>query len=111
MVIRTGYLTSKGGLVRSILYPAPVDFKFEQDSYKFIGFLALVATAGFLYTVIELVIEGESTVAEIALDALDLITIVVPPALPAAMTIGSIYALRRLKVHRALIYCYLFIYW
>ena len=34
---------------------------------------------------------------EIALDALDLITIVVPPALPAAMTIGSVYAQRRLE--------------
>ena len=41
-------------------------------------------------------LEG-STIVDIALDALDLITIVVPPALPAAMTIGSIYAQKRLR--------------
>ena len=41
--------------------------------------------------------EGESTYSDIALDAFDLITIVVPPALPAAMTIGSIYAQKRLQ--------------
>jgi magnesium-transporting ATPase (P-type) len=35
--------------------------------------------------------------SEIFLDSLDLITIVVPPALPAAMTIGSVYAQRRLQ--------------
>ena len=36
-----GFSTFKGKLVRSILYPLPVDFKFEQDSYKFVGFLTL----------------------------------------------------------------------
>lgn len=29
--------------------------------------------------------------------ALDVITIAVPPALPAAMTVGKVYALNRLK--------------
>ncbi len=33
-----------------------------------------------------------SSARDIFLDAADLITIVVPPALPAAMTIGSLYA-------------------
>ena len=40
---------------------------------------------------------------EIFLDAADLITIVIPPALPAAITIGSLYAENRLK--RKGIYC------
>ena len=43
IVIRTGFTTTKGNLVRSIMYPAPVDFKFEEDSYKFVGFLTLIA--------------------------------------------------------------------
>ena len=37
------------------------------------------------------------------LRALDIITIVVPPALPAAMTVGTVYAQNRLKV--ANIFC------
>lgn len=34
---------------------------------------------------------------EIILRTLDIITIVVPPALPAAMTIGTVYSQNRLK--------------
>lgn len=52
VVVRTGFSTSKGSLVRSILYPPPVDFKFEQDSYKFVQLLAAIASIGFVYTVI-----------------------------------------------------------
>lgn len=36
----------------------------------------------------------------IAKRALDLITVVVPPALPAAMSVGLVYSLRRLKARR-----------
>lgn len=55
VVIRTGFQTTKGNLVRSIMYPAPVDFEFEEDSYRFIGFLTAIAGAGFIYTCIRLV--------------------------------------------------------
>lgn len=41
--------------------------------------------------------------SHIAMEALDLITVVVPPALPAAMTIGAVHALIRLK--RMNIFC------
>ena len=52
IVINTGNITAKGGLIRSILYPPPVDYKFEQDSYKFIEFLGLIALIGFIYTLV-----------------------------------------------------------
>ena len=52
VVIRTGFYTTKGNLVRSILYPPPADFKFDQDSYKFIWILAAIGISGFLYTVV-----------------------------------------------------------
>lgn len=87
MVIRTGFDTAKGRLVRSILYPPPVDFKFEQDSYKFIGILACIAGIGIAYTVFTKLMRGVPT-SQILLSALDLITILVPPALPAAMSVG-----------------------
>lgn len=51
-VINTGNITAKGELIRSILYPPPVDYKFEQDSYKFIQFLAIIACVGFIYTLV-----------------------------------------------------------
>jgi len=42
--------------VRSILYPPPVDFRFEKDSYKFVAFLSVIAAIGFLYTLVTKVI-------------------------------------------------------
>ena len=36
LVVRTGYATAKGELVRSILFPKPVDMKFYTDSMKFV---------------------------------------------------------------------------
>lgn len=39
------------------------------------------------------------TVFDILVKSLDLFTIVIPPALPAAMTVGRLYALRRLQKH------------
>ncbi|XP_011495006.1 PREDICTED: probable cation-transporting ATPase 13A3 [Ceratosolen solmsi marchali] len=102
VVIRTGFNTSKGGLVRSIMYPPPVDFKFEQDSYKFVELLACIASIGVIYTIITKALRGVPS-SHIALEALDLITIVVPPALPAAMTVGRLVAQNRLEKHK--IYC------
>ncbi|KAH8418163.1 hypothetical protein KR009_007113 [Drosophila setifemur] len=95
-VVNTGNITAKGELIRSILYPPPVDYKFEQDSYKFIQFLAIIACVGFIYTLVTKVLRGTDPV-KIAVESLDLITIVVPPALPAAMTVGRFYAQKRLK--------------
>ncbi|KAG5864745.1 hypothetical protein JTB14_000355 [Gonioctena quinquepunctata] len=102
VVIRTGYLTAKGELVRSILYPPPADFKFETDSYKFIGILALIALFGVVYTFV-LKWTRKINTLDILIKSLDLVTIAVPPALPAAMTVGKLYALNRLK--NKLIFC------
>ncbi|KYN32967.1 putative cation-transporting ATPase 13A3 [Trachymyrmex septentrionalis] len=102
VVIRTGFNTSKGDLVRSIMYPPPVDFKFEQDSYKFVILLACIASIGVIYTIVTKVTKGVDS-SHTALEALDLITIVVPPALPAAMTVGRLVAQRRLEKNK--IYC------
>lgn len=82
MVIRTGYLTSKGELVRSILFPKPVDFQFNRHIYRFIQCLAIVALCGFTYTVILKFHRGVA-LRKIFLKAIDLVTIIIPPALPA----------------------------
>ncbi|XP_067879684.1 polyamine-transporting ATPase 13A3-like [Heterodontus francisci] len=102
VVIRTGFLTTKGQLVRSILFPKPVDFKLFRDARRFVICLVMAAILGFVYTIIISSIRGEP-IPEILLKAFDVITIVVPPALPAAVTVGVVYAQRRLK--RRGIYC------
>jgi len=49
VVIRTGYATEKGRLIRSILYPKDVSFKFYSDAIKFTFFLAFLAAIGMTY--------------------------------------------------------------
>ncbi|XP_028654053.1 polyamine-transporting ATPase 13A3-like isoform X1 [Erpetoichthys calabaricus] len=96
VVIRTGFNTTKGQLVNSILFPKPTDFRLYRDAIRFLLCLVGVAGIGMLYSIINSVQHGE-LVSEIILDALDIVTIAVPPALPAAMTAGIVYAQNRLK--------------
>ncbi|XP_020772878.2 LOW QUALITY PROTEIN: polyamine-transporting ATPase 13A3-like [Boleophthalmus pectinirostris] len=102
VVVRTGFSTEKGQLVRSILYPKPTDFKLYRDAYLFLLCLVGVAAIGFIYTVALSVINNVPP-RLIVIKSLDIITITVPPALPAAMTAGIVYAQRRLK--RVGIFC------
>uniref|UniRef100_A0A4W6DSV2 Polyamine-transporting ATPase 13A3 n=1 Tax=Lates calcarifer TaxID=8187 RepID=A0A4W6DSV2_LATCA len=92
VVVRTGFSTAKGQLVRSILYPKPTDFKLYRDAYLFLLCLVAVAGIGFVYSIVLSIMNNT-----IIIESLDIITITVPPALPAAMTAGIVYAQRRLK--------------
>ncbi|XP_021926839.1 probable cation-transporting ATPase 13A3 isoform X2 [Zootermopsis nevadensis] len=97
VVVRTGFSTVKGELVRSILFPKPMSgFKFYQDSIRFILFLFLIAALGMAYC-IHLYVKRHASIETILLRTLDIMTIVVPPALPAAMTAGTVYSQSRLK--------------
>uniref|UniRef100_A0A8D3DI75 P-type ATPase A domain-containing protein n=1 Tax=Scophthalmus maximus TaxID=52904 RepID=A0A8D3DI75_SCOMX len=96
VVVRTGFSTAKGQLVRSILYPKPTDFKLYRDAYLFLLCLVAVAGIGFIYSIV-LSIMNKVPAKTIIIESLDIITITVPPALPAAMTAGIVYAQRRLK--------------
>ncbi|XP_065323133.1 uncharacterized protein LOC135930280 [Gordionus sp. m RMFG-2023] len=96
IVIRTGYQTVKGNIIKSIKYSSPNEFHFDQDCYKFIVFLFFVAFVGFVYTII-LKLKANVEPIKIILRAFDIITIVVPPTLPAAMAVGIIYANKRLE--------------
>lgn len=96
------------------MYPPPADFRFERDSYKFVAFLAGLASIGFTYNVtrkvtfktsrtvsltkqLSLKIMMGETGLQVILHSFDVITVCVPPALPAAMAAGIIMAQRRLK--------------
>ncbi|RKF63313.1 putative cation-transporting ATPase [Erysiphe neolycopersici] len=96
MVVRTGFSTTKGALVRSMLFPKPSGFKFYRDSFRYILVMAGIAMIGSIASLINfmhLQLEWHLIIVR----ALDLITIVVPPALPATLNIGINFALSRLK--------------
>ncbi|XP_041270341.1 probable cation-transporting ATPase 13A4 [Onychostruthus taczanowskii] len=96
VVLQTGFNTAKGDLVRSILYPKPMNFKLYRDALRFLMCLIAFAAIGMIYTVCVFALNGEET-GEVVKKALDVITIAVPPALPAALTTGIIYTQQRLK--------------
>ncbi|XP_053168566.1 probable cation-transporting ATPase 13A4 isoform X2 [Hemicordylus capensis] len=96
VVLRTGFNTAKGDLVRSILYPKPMNFRLYRDAIRFLMCLIGVAAVGMVYAVCVFTLSGEKA-GEVVKKALDVITIAVPPALPAALTTGIIYTQRRLK--------------
>lgn len=96
LVVRTGFNTTKGSLVRSMLFPKPSGFKFYRDSFRYISVMGIIALVGFAASFINFIrlkLEWHLIIVR----ALDLITIVVPPALPATLTIGTNFALSRLK--------------
>ncbi|PSS02441.1 hypothetical protein BD289DRAFT_359689 [Coniella lustricola] len=102
MVVRTGFDTTKGALVRSMLFPKPSGFKFYRDSFRYIAVMGCVALVGFAASFVNFIRLGLAWHL-IIVRALDLITIVVPPALPATLTIGINFALNRLKARQ--IFC------
>ncbi|XP_018654523.1 putative cation transporting ATPase [Schistosoma mansoni] len=102
VVIRTGFMTTKGELVRSIMFPKPMKFKFTRDVYQFLGALCGVALVGLCVT-IYLMYWNKKDLYYIILRPLDLVTIVIPPILPVAMSVGIVFAQRRLRKHG--IYC------
>jgi cation-transporting ATPase 13A2 len=56
----SGFDTTKGALVRSMLFPKPMGFKFYRDSIRFIGVLAGIAGIGFCASAIQFVRLGVS---------------------------------------------------
>ncbi|KAK5257439.1 hypothetical protein LTR16_000659 [Cryomyces antarcticus] len=96
LVVRTGFNTTKGALVRSMLFPKPSGFKFYRDSFRYISVMGGIALIGFVASFVNFIRLGLAWHL-IVIRALDLITIVVPPALPATLTIGTNFALSRLK--------------
>lgn len=61
IVVRTGFLTTKGALVRSMLFPKPSGFKFYRDSFRYISVMGVVALLGFVASFVNFVRLGVSS--------------------------------------------------
>lgn len=101
-VARTGFDSVKGRLVLSILHPKAAHFKFMEQSFVFIGLLFAAAMVGLGITIERMAFYGKD-VGKMVQRGCDMVTIVVPPALPLALTVGVAYALVALRKRR--IFC------
>ncbi|XP_061775883.1 polyamine-transporting ATPase 13A3-like [Nerophis ophidion] len=96
VVVRTGFNTVKGQLVRGILYPKPTDFKLHRDAKHFTMVMGVVAVIDFIYVIVIDVINKVSIEAIIT-DSLNLVAVCIPPMLPVTLTVGLVNAQRRMK--------------
>ena len=55
IAVRTGFNTTKGALVRSMLFPKPAGFKFYRDAFRYISVMAGVAGVGFIASFVNFV--------------------------------------------------------
>jgi cation-transporting ATPase 13A2 len=61
IVVRTGFLTTKGALVRSMLFPKPSGFKFYRDSFRYISVMGVIAALGFTASFVNFIRLGVSS--------------------------------------------------
>ncbi|KAG8445134.1 hypothetical protein GDO86_010050 [Hymenochirus boettgeri] len=102
VVMQTGFITAKGDMVRSILYPKPVNFKLHRDATRFLMCIMAIAAVGFIYCVILFKVKGAS-VRDIIVKSLLSFTAAIPPILPAALSTALLYSQKRLKKEK--IFC------
>jgi cation-transporting P-type ATPase 13A2 len=92
LVVRVGFQTLKGGLIKDIMFSDNVHFDFITESYYVVGIMCLIALVGFCSTIPSF-IKHHYTLEATVLRFLDLVTTAVPPALPAVLTSGIIYSI------------------
>lgn len=119
MLIFLGFLTQKGSLIQSLMFPRPDTFQFHKDATIFICIMAVIGISQLssnsyithplssLALVVFSISLVNLTMMEVSLyyiltRALDLITVVLPPALPATLSVGIAASLKRLKKEKIL---------
>jgi cation-transporting ATPase 13A2 len=96
LCVRTGFDTSKGKLVLSILFPRPTQFKYYRDSIRFLTLLFAISFIGIAYSSVRWVIM-DVPLYEFILRCMNHVTVAVPPALPLAITVCISFAMDRLQ--------------
>ncbi|XP_069583241.1 probable cation-transporting ATPase 13A4 isoform X1 [Ranitomeya imitator] len=98
VVLQTGFNTTKGELVRAILYNKPVSIKLHREAMRFLTVLVVFALFGVIYTAVVLKQNGADDSLVVLMSFL-MLTAVVNAALPASITISLLWGQTRLKKH------------
>ena len=96
MVVRSRFYSAKGQLLRSILFPREHSQSFISDSLKLIAVMLAACMGVFIWAAVVLVQVGAEP-QRIVVRFFDMITVAVPPALPACLTIATVFSIGRLR--------------
>jgi cation-transporting ATPase 13A2 len=96
VVCRTRFYSAKGQLLRSILFPNELNESFVSDSVKFILVMLSAAILMYIWSMFTLISVG-ATSQRITIRFFDMITVAVPPSLPACLTIATVFSIGRLR--------------
>ncbi|XP_044148500.1 probable cation-transporting ATPase 13A5 [Bufo gargarizans] len=96
LVLKTGFNTAMGDLIRSILYPKPINLKLHREVWKVITGLMVLSVAGIIYTVVIYSLNG-ATAKDLVIMSFVMTTVTIPFALPPALTTCTLYSQTRLK--------------
>lgn len=97
VVYRTSFRSAKGQLVASLLQPKHDMLTFVSDAIYVLLLMFFVTIIIFIYISYELSAMG-ATSGEVALHFFDAITIAVPPALTACLTVATAISISRLRL-------------
>ncbi|KAL6926561.1 hypothetical protein ACO0SA_004741 [Hanseniaspora valbyensis] len=108
LCLSTGFNTTKGSLIRSMVFPSTStgnsgEKDMTKQAYKYIFYMTLLALFGFIFSAINFKRLHLSTKL-IIVRALDIVTIVVPPGLPATLSVAVTFSISRLK-NKCNIFC------
>jgi len=96
LVLRTGYTSIKGQMIRTILFPKPIKFTFNKQGIKYIISLAVICFSLYFVDLAKM-IDLNLGVELYVLAFLNVVTWVIPPALPIFMTLAITMAVIRLR--------------
>ncbi len=101
MVYQTGFNTSKGLLIRSIMFNNPGLYQFEKDGNWFLLYLIIISICFIIiYYIIAYTDEEKPEFKDVGLPSVDIMLCMVPPGLTLCLGIGVQYAQGRLALRK-----------
>uniref|UniRef100_F7CCU3 Cation-transporting ATPase n=1 Tax=Xenopus tropicalis TaxID=8364 RepID=F7CCU3_XENTR len=96
VVLQTGFNTTKGDLLKSILYNKSINVKLHRQAMYVVLILVVFTLGEAVYTAV-IFTYYEASVQDTVLMCLIVLSVAVNAALPASLTLGLLYAQTRLK--------------